>query len=137
MCSSDLYRVVATIPVGRQPQHVTPSWDLKTLWVLNDQANTLTKIDPMTGQKGRTLRVEDPYNMYYTPDGRFAIVVAERRNRLMFRDARTFALKNALKVDCKGVDHMDFTLDGRYLVASCEFSGTLIKVDVEKQVVEI
>ena len=31
-------------------------------------------------------------------------------------------------VPCAGVDHMDFTPDGRYLIASCEFSGQLVKV---------
>ena len=30
------YKIIGHFPVGRQPQHVTPSWDLKTLWVLND-----------------------------------------------------------------------------------------------------
>lgn len=127
------YKVIETIPVQRQPQHVTPSWDLKTLWVLNDLANSLTEIDPMTGKKGKTIPVDDPYNMYYTPDGKFAIVVAEARQRLMFRDARTMELTNSLFVDCKGVDHMDFTADGRFLIASCEFSGTVLKVDVAEQ----
>lgn len=127
------YSVIDTIKVGRLPQHVTPSYDLKTLWVLNDMASTLTEIDPATGRKGRTIAVDDPYNMYYTPDGRYAIVVAEQRERLMFRDARTFELRNSLWVKCKGVDHMDFTADGRFLIASCEFGKSIIKVDVEAQ----
>ena len=126
-------KVVDTMRVGRLPQHVTPSYDLKTLWVLNDKGNSLTRIDPMTGKKGKTIRVEDPYNMYYTPDGKYAIVVAEQRMRLMFRDAATMKLKHALWVPCKGVDHMDFSADGRYLMASCEFAGRVIKVDVESQ----
>ncbi len=127
------YKVIDVFRVGRLPQHVTPSYDLKTLWVLNDKGNSLTEINPATGKKGRTVRVEDPYNMYYTPDGKFAIVVAEQRERLMFRDARTMKLKNALWVPCKGVDHMDFSADGRYLIASCEFGAKVIKVDVEGQ----
>ena len=81
------YKVIETFHVGRQPQHVTPSYDLKTLWVLNDKGNSLTEIDPATGKKGKTIHVDDPYNMYYTPDGKYAIVVAEQRMRLMFRDA--------------------------------------------------
>ena len=129
------YRVVGHFGVGRQPQHVTPSYDLKTLWVLNDQGNTLTSIDPATAKKGKTIRVEDPYNMYYTPDGRFAVVVAERKERLDFREAATMKLKHSLSVPCKGVDHMDFAADGSYLIASCEFAGELIKVDVATQAV--
>ena len=127
------YKVVEHFRVGRLPQHVTPSWDLKTLWVLNDRGNSLTRIDPATGKLQNTIPVLDPYNMYYTPDGKYAIVVAEQRERLEFYDARTMALKHELWTNCKGVDHMDFSADGRYLIASCEFGHALIKVDVERQ----
>jgi YVTN family beta-propeller protein len=124
------YRIIGHFPVGKQPQHVVPSYDLKRLWVLNDLGDSVTEIDPVTGHKGETLPVEDPYNMYYTPDGKFAIVVAEAKQRLDFRDAQTMKLVDSVKVDCKGVDHMDFTADGRFLIASCEFAAELIKVDV-------
>jgi len=127
------YKVIDHFPVGRLPQHVTPSWDLKTLWVLNDKGNSLTRIDPATGKKQNTIPVLDPYNMYYTPDGKFAIVVAEQRERLEFYDAQTMMLKHQLWVNCKGVDHMDFSADGRFLIASCEFGKAVIKVDVERQ----
>jgi len=127
------YKVTATYKVGVEPQHVVPSWDMKTLWVLNDMSNSVTAIDPMTGKLGNTFPVDDPYNMYFTPDGKYAIVVAEAQQRLMFREPQTMKLVNSLKVDCKGVDHMDFSSDGRYLIASCEFHGKLIKVDVASQ----
>ena len=127
------YRVVEHFAVGQLPQHVVPSYDLKTLYVTNDVGNSLTAIDPRTGKPGRTIPVEDPYNMYFTPDGRFAIVVAERLRRLDFRDPHTFRLRDSLPVPCTGVDHMDFSADGRYLIASCEFSGRLVKVDLARR----
>ena len=127
------YQVIDTFRVGRLPQHVTPSYDLKTLWVLNDRGNSLTRIDPVTGKLAGTIPVTDPYNMYYTPDGKFAIVVAEQRERLNFLDAATMKLANSVWVPCKGIDHMDFSADGRYLIGSCEFGGAVIKVDVEQQ----
>ncbi len=127
------YKVIEHFAVGRQPQHVTPSFDLKTLWVLNDLGDSVTKIDPATGKKGETLPVQDPYNMYNTPDGKFSIVVAEAQRRLDFVDPQTMKLKHALSVPCRGVDHMDFSADGRYLIASCEFSGMMLKVDVAQQ----
>ena len=77
------FKVIDTFHVGKEPQHVVPSWDLKTLWVLNDMGNSVTAIDPSTGKLGKTYPVEDPYNMYYTPDGKYAIVVAEALQRLM------------------------------------------------------
>jgi YVTN family beta-propeller protein len=127
------YTVVGHFAVGALPQHVVPSWDLQTLFVTNDQANTLTPVDPRTGRPGPTVAVDDPYNLYFSPDGRFAIVVAERLSRLDFRDAHTMALSHSLSVPCKGVDHLDFSADGSYLLASCEFSGVMVKVDVATQ----
>jgi YVTN family beta-propeller protein len=127
------YKVTHTFPVGALPQHVTPSYDMKTLWVDNDEGNSLTPIDPVTGGHGAPVPVTDPYNLYFTPDGRYAIVIAERLRRLDFRDAHTMKLHHSLSVPCPGVDHVDFTADGRYLLASCEFGASMIKVDVEAE----
>jgi YVTN family beta-propeller protein len=127
------YRVIDQFPTGRQPQHVVPSYDLKTLWVLDDRGNSLIRIDPATGKPTGKIQVRDPYNLYYTPDGKYAIVVAEQRRRLNFLDAGTMQLHHSLPVFCRGVDHMDFSANGRYLIASCEFSGEVIKVDVANE----
>jgi YVTN family beta-propeller protein len=127
------YRVIDHFSVGGLPQHVVPAWDLRTVYVTNDTGNSLTPIDPLTGKPGPTIRVDDPYNMYFTPDGRYAIVVAERLDRLDFRYPHTFRLHRSLSVPCAGVDHMDFTADGRFFLASCEFSAQMLVVDVRRE----
>jgi YVTN family beta-propeller protein len=116
-----------------EPQHVVPSWDLKKLWVAQDLGDQLTLIDPSTGKQGETIHVDDPYNMYYTPDGKYAIVMAEREKRIDFRDAQSMQVVNKVPVACEGVNHADFSIDGRYMIATCEFSSELIKVDVAQQ----
>src|SRR5262249_23151354 len=110
-----------------------PSWDLRTLYVLNDGGNSITPIDPSTSEPRRPIHVADPYNLYFTPTGRRAIVVAERLHRLDFRDPHTFRLRHALTVPCQGVDHIDFSAGGGYLLATCEFSAQLVKVDVHHE----
>jgi YVTN family beta-propeller protein len=124
------FKVIEHFAVGREPQHITPSYDLEHLWVLSDLGDQVTEIDPATSRKGKTIRVKDPYNMYYTPDGRFAIVVAEREGRLNFLNAADMKLVESVPVPCRGVDHMDFGANGRFLIASCEFAASLVKVDV-------
>ena len=147
--SNDVYvidpatlRVVDRFRVGRMPQHIVPSWDLKTLWVndngLRGSEGSLTPIDPRTGKPGPAIPVADPYNLYFTPDGASAIVVAERLERLDFRDPHTMAMQQSLPTPgCAGVNHADFSLDGKYAVFTCEFGGGgLIKVDlVERKLV--
>jgi DNA-binding beta-propeller fold protein YncE len=128
-------KVTHTFKVGLYPQHVVPSWDLKTLYVANNAENSrkgsLTVIDPLTAKPGLTIPVDDPYNMYWTPDGKHAIVVAEAFKRLDFRDARTMALDYSIATpDCDGINHADFSIDGRMAFFTCEFNGSITKVDL-------
>jgi len=128
-------KVLGHFPVGVNPQHIVPAWDLQTLWVTNNAERrtdgTLTPIDPRTGRPGTPLTVDDPYNMYFMPDGSEAIVVAEAHERLDFRDPHTMALHSSLKVPgCKGINHADFSADGRYAIFTCEFTAALAKIDI-------
>ena len=143
--SNDVYvidpqtlKVVDRFKVGLGPQHIVPSWDLRTLWVTNNAENTdkgsLTPIDPRTGKPGKAIAVDDPYNMYNTPDGKSAIVVAEARKRLDFRDPKTMALQYSIDTPgCPGINHADFSIDNRYVIFTCEFSGTLVKIDLTER----
>ena len=131
-------KVVNTFKVGLYPQHVVPSWDLKTLYVANNAENSnkgsLTEIDPKTGKPGRTIAVDDPYNMYWSPDGKHAIVVAEAHRRLDFRDPVTMKLDYSIDTpDCDGINHADFSIDSRYAFFTCEFNGAITKVDLSNR----
>jgi YVTN family beta-propeller protein len=145
--SNDVYvidpatrKVVDHYKVGINPQHVVPSWDLRTLWVANNAegrtTGSLTPIDPRSGKPGAPIAVDDPYNMYFTPDGKSAIVVAEAHHRLDFRDPHTMAIQSSLSVPrCGGINHADFSIDGRYAIFTCEFDGTVAKIDLVERTV--
>jgi YVTN family beta-propeller protein len=135
------FTVVDRFAVGVNPQHVVPSYDLRTLWVTNNAEGrtdgSLTPIDPTTGKPGRAVAVDDPYNMYFSPDGRSAIVVAEALKRLDFRDPHTMALQGSLAVpECAGINHADFSIDGRFAIFTCEFRGGLAKIDMVGRTVQ-
>jgi YVTN family beta-propeller protein len=128
------HKVIRYISTGEMVQHVVPAWNLKTLYATNDIGNSLTPINPDTGRRaGPNIPVADPYNMYFTPDGRHAIVVEEAQQTLAFRNPDTFALQKALPVHCLGVDHMDFSADARFALASCEFSGQMVRIDLRTE----
>lgn len=136
----DTAKVVDRFKVGVNPQHVVPSWDMKTLWVANNAEGrndgSLTPVDPKTGKPGKTILVDDPYNMYFTPDGRSAIIVAESRKRLDFRHPQTMAMEQSISVDkCGGINHADFSIDGKYAIFTCEFEGSLVKIDLVSRTV--
>jgi YVTN family beta-propeller protein len=125
------FDVVGKYKLGGELQHVIPSWDMKTLYASDDTGDHLTPFDPLTGLPGKTFPVVDPYNMYSTPDGKSAISVAERKKQLVFYDPQTWKVQTVLPTpDCAGIDHADFTPDGRTAVFTCEFAGRVAVVDV-------
>lgn len=126
------FEITDSYPVEQLPFHVTPSWDMTQLYVGNEESSTLTIIDPQTGRPSGTTEAAFPYNLYYTPDGSKAIVVAERLQRIGIRDTETWELLGSVYIPWPGVDHLDFSADGSYFLASSEWSGVVSKVDVNK-----
>jgi YVTN family beta-propeller protein len=126
------YKLVRRVKVGKEPQHVVPAYDLKTLYANSDKGNSLTPFDAKTGKPKPKINLLDPYNLYFTPNGKYAVVMQERMKQIAFADPHTFKIIKTLKTNCAGVNHADWTADGNYFVASCEFSGTIIEVDTAK-----
>ncbi len=125
------FAVVGRYRLGGELQHVVPSWDMSTLYASNDTGNTLTPFDPRTGLPGKPIPVIDPYNLYFTPDGRSAISVAEARHQLVFYDPHTWVVQQTLTTpECTGIDHADVTPDGRTAVFTCEFAGRVAVIDL-------
>jgi YVTN family beta-propeller protein len=125
------FAVERTFPTGSYDQHITPSWNLRRLYVNNTTSNTLTVLSPRTGRPIRTIPVADPYNLYFTPDGSKAIVVAEALQRLDFYNPHTWRPIKSVPVPSPGPDHLDFTADGHAFLISCEFAGMVYRVDAE------
>jgi YVTN family beta-propeller protein len=125
----DTFKVIDRYEVGIIPHHITPAWDLSRLYIDNTDSGSLGEVDPLTGKVVRNIPIDVPYNLYFTPDGSKAVVAAEPYNRLDFYDPRSWELIKRLPINGSGVDHMDFSADGRYLLVSCEFDGQVFKVD--------
>jgi YVTN family beta-propeller protein len=123
------FEVIDRWVAGDLVQHVVPSYDLHTAYANASSSNMLVPIDLQTGEHGQPFRVDAPYNLYFTPDGLHAVVMAERRNRMDWYDAHTWELQQQVDVPCDGPNHADWTADGRSFVVTCEFSGQLLQVD--------
>ncbi|WP_334173770.1 YncE family protein [Sinomonas sp.] len=125
------FAVVARYPAGAEVQHVVPSWDMRTLYATDDAGNALVPFDPRTGLPGRPIPAAAPYNLYFTPDGRSAVVVAEALAQLLWYDPHTWQHQHTLDLpECAGIDHADFSADGRTAVFTAEFSGRVAVVDI-------
>lgn len=129
------FQVIDRYPSGTTSHHVGPGPDFTKLYVNNMGSNNLLEIDARTGKPIRTVFASVPYNLYFTTDGSKAIVAAEPNNRLDFYDPITWRLIKSLPMGCNGVDHLDMSANGRYLLVGCEFDGWVIKVDTEQMAI--
>jgi YVTN family beta-propeller protein len=125
------FQVVNKCHVGIEIQHVVPDYHMTMLYATDDVGNVIRAIDPATGNCGKTYQVRDPYNMYFTPDGKYAISVAEARRELVWYDPKDWTVKDTTDVsNCAGIDHADFSVDGKTAVFTCEFGGRVVVIDV-------
>src|SRR5258705_1472264 len=113
--------VVKRYKVGRLVQHVVAGWDLTKLYATVSGANRLVEIDPATGDKGASINVAAPYNLYFTPDGSTAIVMAERLKRIDFYDRLTWKLRFSVPTPCDGINHADWSLDDTRILPTLQF----------------
>ena len=127
--SQRTHRVVRTLRSGPLSQHVTPSYDLRHLYTDVSESDQFVEIDPRTGRAAGHIPVPRPYNAYFTPDGKQAVVMVEQHDVIRFADPKTFHRIHDVHVPgCRGPNHADFSANGRFMVISCEFSGALVKV---------
>jgi YVTN family beta-propeller protein len=130
------FEIVGRFTAGAAPEHISPDWDLSKLYVSNMNGATLTVIDPETEKATDTMEVPFPYNLFFTPDGSKAIVVADylgidmvADNGLYFYDRETWELIKFVQVPWPGVNHLDFSADGSYLMVTTESAGAVVKID--------
>ena len=132
----ETFKVIESLTAIPSPEHIVPSWDLQTLWVSGDISYRgghadVMPIDPKTGKLGKAIDVPDSYNLYFTPDGKSAIMVAEAMRRLEFRDPHTMDLQGYIDTpQCAGINHADFSPDGSYAIFTCEYNDALAKIDL-------
>jgi YVTN family beta-propeller protein len=123
------FQVIDRYGTGKTSHHVAPSPDFSHLYVNNMGSSTLSEIDSRTGKLIRQVPAAVPYNLYFTTDGTKAIVAAEPNNALDFYDPQSWALIRRVPIAGSGVDHLDMSADGRYLLVTTEFDGWVVKVD--------
>ena len=107
---------------------VAASWDMRRLWATDPAGGALVPFGP-GGARGRAVRAGAPAGLYFTPEGRSALVLAHRPHRVEVRDRRTMRRGGSVPLPC-AARYADFTSDGASLVATCTSAGALARVDV-------
>jgi YVTN family beta-propeller protein len=127
---AETFEVVRTMRVGEFPHHITPSWSMRRLFVSDMFSDALTIIDPFRTRKVGRRPVPAPYNLYFTPDGEKALVIAEPLDRIEWYDLDGWTHLKRLRMPTDGVDHGDFSANGGFFMVTTEHDGWLHRISV-------
>ncbi len=123
-------QVIGTHPAFREPSHWALTPDRKTLYVTDAGGNAFFAFDPLTGAPLGHMRIADPYQLAYSPDGKLLVVNALRLNFVDVYDAASLTLIKRFHVG-KLPSHLDFSPDGRWCFSSQQGTDSLFSFDTQ------
>lgn len=124
---------IGRVQVGKEPHHLYPKPDGKSLIVANAMSNDLHFLDPLTGQLQRRVRdVEDPYQIGFSPDNKWFVANALRLDRVdVYRyDGRDLTIAKRLPLP-KAPSHVWFSSDSRFAFVTLQESDEIAAIDLE------
>jgi DNA-binding beta-propeller fold protein YncE len=124
------------LPIGREPHHLIATPDGKDVLVGSTATNELLVLDAKTGEKrGVRRNIIDPYQMGFSPDGKWFVTVAYRLDHVDIYHADGFKLAGRIFID--GLpSHMSFDADSKTVFVSLQETGRLVAFDLETQAIK-
>ena len=124
------------LPIGREPHHLMPTPDGKELLVGSTATNELLVLDAKTGEKRRVVRdIIDPYQLGFSPDGKWFVTVAYRLDHVDIYRADGFKLAGRIFID--GLpSHMSFDTDSKTVFVTLQQTGRVVAFDLETQAIK-
>ena len=126
------FQVVDKFPVGIEVQHVVPSWDMTALYATDDIGNVDPPHRPVHRPGGRHDPGDRSLQHVLHPGRQIGDLGGRGLRTLVWYDPVTWQETDRVRYpDCKGIDHGDFTPDGKIAVFSCEFDGRVAVIDMQ------
>jgi DNA-binding beta-propeller fold protein YncE len=124
------------LPIGREPHHLMPTPDGKEVLVGSTATNELLVLDAKTGEKRRVVRdIIDPYQLGFSPDGKWFVTVAYRLDHVDIYRADGFKLLSRIFID--GLpSHLEFDKDSKTVFVTLQQSGRVVAFDLQTQMIK-
>jgi DNA-binding beta-propeller fold protein YncE len=120
-------------PIGREPHHLMLTPDGKEVLIGSTATNELLVLDAKTGERrGVQRNIIDPYQLGFSPDGKWFVTVAYRLDHVDIYRADGFKLAGRIFID--GLpSHMAFDPDSKTVFVSLQQTGRLAAFDLATQ----
>ncbi|MDE2583376.1 MAG: YncE family protein [Rhodospirillales bacterium] len=118
------------IPVLREPHHWALSPDGRSLIIGDSSGNSLFFLNPMTGAVQRRIVVADPYQLGFSPNGRFLTVNGLARNQIDVYAAASMKLLHRFPIRSMP-SHLAYSPDSRRLFVTLQGTNRLVAIDLQ------
>jgi YVTN family beta-propeller protein len=126
----DTYKETSRVHIGRAPHHLMLTPDKRYLIVAMSEGNELVFIDRSTGAIAKRVEVSDPYQIGFSPDGKWFVSNSLRLDRIDIFDAATFELKHRLPAPTMP-SHIAFAPDSKTVFISLQGTDKVIAIDLD------
>jgi YVTN family beta-propeller protein len=126
---SSTYREISRTHIGRGPHHLIETPDGRTLIVAMSGSNELVLIDRATGVEKQRVTASDPYQIGFSPDGKWFVAASIRLDRIDIYDAATYQLVHRLPAATMP-SHIAFSHDSSAVFVTLQGTGGLISIDL-------
>jgi YVTN family beta-propeller protein len=126
----DTYKETSRVHIGRAPHHLMLTPDKRYLIVAMSEGNQLVFIDRSTGAIAKRVEVSDPYQIGFSPDGKWFVSNSLRLDRIDIFDAATFELKHRLPAPTMP-SHIAFSPDSKTVFVSLQGTDKVVAVDLD------
>jgi YVTN family beta-propeller protein len=118
------------IPMLREPDHLGPTPDGKTLVVADDAGNKMFFLDPTTGEVQREVAVADPYQFQFSPDQKYLVVNGLARNQIDIYDPASMQLVKRIPAPSLP-SHLTFSPDSSMVYSTLQGSNQVIAINLK------
>ena len=119
---------IRRIPLLREPHHMALTPDHKSMVIGDTTGNALFFLDPTTGAMQRHVTISDPYQIQYSPNGKYLTVAGLARNQIDIYDASNLALLHRIPASSLP-SHMNYAPDSSMVFVSLQGTDRLIAID--------
>jgi YVTN family beta-propeller protein len=118
------------IPMLREPDHLGPTPDGKSLVVADDAGNKMFFLDPTTGDVQREVAVADPYQFQFSPDQKYLVVNGLARNQIDIYDPASMQLVKRIPAPSLP-SHLTFSPDSSMVYSTLQGSNQVIAINLK------
>jgi YVTN family beta-propeller protein len=131
LIDTETYKVIGKTIACKEPHHLMPSPDDKSVIVACSASNQLVFFDPLTGKEQKRVRnISDPYQIGFSPDNKWFVSNSLRLDRVDIYNASDFTLKARLHAP-RTPSHMAFDAASEFVFVTLQDSNEVMAINLK------